>query len=261
MDDGRTGTALRDSTVATFLAVVLCAVLAGYSGPELLNGLAAVAGIGLVAAAGATVMSRAGRWSGPADRVTLGRTVLIGGCATIGILVLAGELPPRPWWLLALVIPALALDAVDGFVARRTGTSSAVGARLDMEMDAALLLVLSAVSIRSLGWWVLALGGMRYAFVAAAWVRPRLRGPLAFSQFRRVVAAVQGITLAVALAPVFPLPIARTAVAIALVLLVISFGRDVITLERAKPNTPELTPEPAPESDRPRQELTASVRA
>jgi phosphatidylglycerophosphate synthase len=234
MDDVRTGTARRDSAVATALAVVLCAVLAGYTGPALLSGLAAVAGIGLVAVAGATVMTRAGRWSGPADRVTLGRTVLIGGSATVGIMVLAGELSPRPWWLLVLVAPALALDGVDGFVARRTGTASAAGARLDMEMDAALLLVLSAVSIRSLGWWVLALGGMRYAFVAAAWFRPHLQAPLAFSQFRRVVAAVQGVTLAVALAPILPLPSARAVVALALVLLVVSFGRDVRTLERAE---------------------------
>jgi phosphatidylglycerophosphate synthase len=234
MNDVRTGTAVRDSSVATVMAVVLCAVLAGYTGPALLSGLAAVAGIGLVAAAGATVLTRAERWSGPADRVTLGRTVLIGGCATIGIMVLAGEQAARPWWLFALVVPALALDAVDGFVARRTGTSSAAGARLDMEMDAALLLVLSAVSIRSLGWWVLALGGMRYAFVAAAYFRPQLSGSLAFSQFRRVVAAVQGVTLAVALAPITPLPVARTAVALALILLAVSFGRDILTLERAK---------------------------
>jgi phosphatidylglycerophosphate synthase len=208
-------------------------LLAGYNGVALLSAAAAIAGIAVVAAAGATVLSRAGRWSGPADRVTLGRTVLIGGCATIAIMVLAGDLAPRPWWLLALTVPALALDAVDGLVARHTGTSSAVGARLDMEMDAALLLVLSAVSIRSLGWWVLAIGAMRYLFVAAAWFRPQLREQLQFSQFRRVVAAIQGVTLAVALAPIVPLGIARTAVAIALVLLLVSFGRDVITLERA----------------------------
>src|SRR3954447_6928710 len=198
MDDVRTGTARRDSAVATALAVVLCAVLAGYTGPALLSGLAAVAGIGLVAVAGATVMTRAGRSSGPADRATLGRAALIGGSATVGIMILAGELSPRPWWLLVLVVPALALDAVDGFVARRTGTASAVGARLDMEMDAALLLVLSPLATRSLGWWVLGIGGMRYAFVAAARFRPALRGTLAFSQFRRVVAAIQGVTLVVA---------------------------------------------------------------
>jgi len=227
-----TGTALRDSSIATATAVALCVVLAGYAGTAPVTAAAAVTGIGVVVAAGGTVILRAGRWSGPADRVTLARTVLIGGCATIAVLVLAGELPPRPGWLLALVVPALMLDAVDGFVARRTGTSSAAGARLDMEMDAALLMVLSAMAVFSLGWWVLAIGGMRYAFVAASVIRPQLRAPLPFSQFRRVVAAVQGAALAAALAPVLSLPVARATVAVALVLLVISFGRDVISLER-----------------------------
>ena len=232
MSDVGTGTALRDSTVATLMSGVLCAALAEFAGPVLVTGGAAVTGVSVVAAAGATVVSRTGRWSGPADRVTLGRTVLIGGCATIAVLILTGALSARPWWLLMLAAPALALDGVDGFVARRTGTASAAGARLDMEMDAALLMVLSLIATQSLGWWVLALGGMRYAFVAAAWFRPQLSRPLAFSQFRRVVAAIQGVTLAAALSPVVPLVPARIAVAAALVLLFISFGRDVITLER-----------------------------
>ena len=38
---------------------------------------------------------------------------------------------------------ALLLDAVDGQVARRTNTVSALGARFDMETDAFLVLVLS----------------------------------------------------------------------------------------------------------------------
>jgi phosphatidylglycerophosphate synthase len=177
-------------------------------------------------------MTRAGRWSGPADRVTLARTVLIGGCATIAVLVLTDALPDRPWWLTVLVVPALGLDFVDGLVARRTGTSSDAGARLDMEMDAALLLILSIVATQSLGWWVLAIGAMRYAFVAASWVRPNLRHPLAFSSFRRVVAAVQGITLAAALVPVVPIPLARAAVAVSLALLLVSFTKDVLRLER-----------------------------
>jgi phosphatidylglycerophosphate synthase len=234
VSDVQTGTAVRDSTVAVLAAVVLCAGLATYSGlaAAALNGAAAVTGITVVASAGSAVMARAGRWSGPADRVTLARTVLIGGCATIGVLVLTGALPPRPWWLLVLAVPALVLDGVDGKVARRTGTSSDEGARLDMEMDAALLLILSLVATQSLGWWVLAIGLMRYVFVAASWVRPRLKNPLPFSAFRRLVAAIQGVTLAVALAPVIPLWASRTAVAVALVLLLVSFGRDVIHLER-----------------------------
>jgi phosphatidylglycerophosphate synthase len=219
--------------VAVAVSVVLCAGLALYGGPEAaLAGAAAVTGVTIVASAGSSVMTRAGRWSGPADRVTLARTVLIGGCATIAVLVLTDALPDRPWWLTVLVVPALALDFVDGLVARRTGTSSDAGARLDMEMDAALLLILSIVATQSLGWWVLAIGAMRYAFVAASWVRPNLRRPLEFSSFRRVVAAVQGITLAVALAPVVPIPLARAAVAVSLALLLVSFTKDVLRLER-----------------------------
>jgi phosphatidylglycerophosphate synthase len=231
---GDPGTAVRDSAVAVAAAVVLCAGLAAYGNglAAALAGAAAVTGITVVASAGSAVMSRANRWSGPADRVTLVRTVLIGGCATLAVLVLADALPARPWWLVVLVVPALALDFVDGLVARRTGTSSDAGARLDMEMDAALLLVLSVVATQSLGRWVLAVGLMRYLFVAASWVRPRLTGKLEFSSFRRVVAAVQGITLAAALAPVFPLAVSRSAVAVSLGLLVVSFARDVVWLER-----------------------------
>jgi phosphatidylglycerophosphate synthase len=248
VSDVRSGTAVRDSTVAVLAAIVLCAGLVTYSSlaAAALNGAAAVTGITVVAAAGSAVMTRAGRWSGPADRVTLARTVLIGGCATIGVLVLTGSLPDRPWWLLALAVPALVLDGVDGKVARRTGTSSDEGARLDMEMDAALLLILSLVATQSIGWWVLGIGLMRYAFVAASWVRPNLRNPLPFSGFRRLTAAVQGVVLAVALAPVVPLWLSRTAVALALAMLVVSFARDVAWLERtgrsggsgADPGTP-----------------------
>lgn len=226
------GTALRDAAVAVVGAAVLCVLLTGFAGPALVAAVAAVVGIAVVVTAGGTVIARVGRWSGPADRVTLGRTVLIGGCATVAVLVVDGVLGPRPWWLPLLVGPALALDAVDGMVARRTGTASAAGARLDLEMDAALLLVLSVIAVGSLGWWVLAIGGMRYAFVAAARFRPQLREPLTYSHFRRAVAAVQGVALAVALAPVCPLPLGRAAVAVALGLLLVSFGRDVFALEQ-----------------------------
>ena len=44
---------------------------------------------------------------------------------------------------------ALALDGVDGQVARRTRTVSALGARFDMEVDAFLVLVLSVARRRA----------------------------------------------------------------------------------------------------------------
>ncbi|MCI4065686.1 sulfatase [Micromonospora sp. R77] len=94
-------------------------------------------------------------------------------------------------------------------MARRTGTASAFGARFDMEIDAFLILVLSAHLAPALGGWVLAIGVMRYAFVAASALLPRLRGTLPARCWRKVVAAAQGVALAVAAAGVLP-PVAAT---------------------------------------------------
>jgi phosphatidylglycerophosphate synthase len=245
------GTAVRDATTAVTAAAVLCGLIAllvgrgvghgavgrgavgdgGMGELAVIGALGAVAGLAVVTIAGASVVRRPARWSGPADRVTLARTVLIGGCATLAVAVATGALPARSWPVLALLVPALALDAVDGAVARHTGTASAAGARLDGEMDAALLLVVSASAVRALGWWVLGIGLMRYAFFAARYLAPGLRGRLDFSQFRRVVAGLQGVALAVALTPGVPLGPARAGVALALILLTISFGRDVVDLQ------------------------------
>jgi phosphatidylglycerophosphate synthase len=128
-------------------------------------------------------------------------------------------------------VPALLLDAVDGWVARRTGSITELGARFDMEVDAFLLLVLSAYVAPVLGPWVLAIGLMRYAFVAAGWLVPRLRGQLPPRYWRKVVTAVQGIALAVAASGVLP-SLAGVLVGVALALLVESFGRDVAWLAR-----------------------------
>ena len=91
------------------------------------------------------------------------------------------------------------LDAVDGQVARRTGTVSALGARFDMEVDAFLILVLSVYVAPAVGWWVLAIGAARYAARGAP--SGCCRGcarPVPPRYWRKVVAAVQGIVLAVA---------------------------------------------------------------
>ncbi len=88
---------------------------------------------------------------------------------------------------------AAALDGVDGWIARRTRTASAFGARFDMETDALLILVLSALVWRSgkAGAWVLASGLMRYAFVAAATIWPWMQEPLEPSRRRQAVCVVQ----------------------------------------------------------------------
>jgi phosphatidylglycerophosphate synthase len=167
-----------------------------------------------------------------ADRVTLARAVLAGGCAAVTLMAIAGPAPLRSWYLFALVVPTLVLDAVDGAVARRTGSVTSAGALLDMQVDAGVLVVLSVAVAPVLGAWALLIGAMRYVFVVASRVWPILRTPLPRSQFRRVVAGLQGGVLAGALAPVVPVDVARAAVLLALVLLVVSFGTQIMAIRR-----------------------------
>lgn len=169
---------------------------------------------------------------GPANAVTLARTTLVGGVTAL----VADSFTSRPpvAVLAALTAVALVLDAVDGQVARRTGTVSPLGARFDMEVDAFLILVLSVYVALWLGPWVLLIGAMRYVFVAAAWALPWLNGALPPSMARKTVAALQGIVLLVAAAGIVPPAAGLAAVLGALVLLVWSFGRDIGWLWRVR---------------------------
>jgi phosphatidylglycerophosphate synthase len=164
---------------------------------------------------------------GPANVVTAARSTLVG---IITGIVAASFIAPIPvGMLVAVAVPALLLDAVDGWIARRTNSMTELGARFDMEVDAFLLLVLSAYVSQRFGVWVLAIGLMRYAFVAAGWIMPWMRGQLPFRYWRKVVTAAQGAALTIAAADVFPV-FDVVLVAIALALLVESFARDVLWL-------------------------------
>ncbi|MEV5318850.1 CDP-alcohol phosphatidyltransferase family protein [Streptomyces sp. NPDC052687] len=191
---------------------------------------------GLVfAVAGWAVLARAVHRSalasfGPANRVTLGRAVLVGAVTALVADAFRGAPPVA--LLVGLTAVALVLDGVDGKVARRTGTSSALGARFDMEVDAFLILVLSVYVSLELGVWVLLIGGMRYAFVAAARFCPWLNASLPPSTARKAVAAAQGVLLLLAASGLLPGAAAAGVVAVALALLVWSFGRDVRWLWR-----------------------------
>ncbi|MFF7468016.1 CDP-alcohol phosphatidyltransferase family protein [Streptomyces sp. NPDC008092] len=167
---------------------------------------------------------------GPANRVTLGRAILVGGVTAL--VADSFESSPPVTLLVGLTAVALILDGVDGKVARRTGTSTALGARFDMEVDAFLILVLSVYVSTQLGPWVLLIGGMRYAFVAAAKAAPWLNAPLPHSMARKTVAAMQGICLLLAGADLLPHLANLGVVLLALGSLVWSFGRDVLWLWR-----------------------------
>src|SRR3954462_6046785 len=167
---------------------------------------------------------------GPANRVTLGRATLVGGVTAL-VADSFQDSPPVTLFV-GLTAVALILDGVDGKVARATGTSTPLGARFDMEVDAFLILVLSVYVSMSQGPWVLLIGAMRYGFVAAARVWNWLNAPLPPSLARKTVAALQGILLLVAASGYLPHTATFGVVAVALGTLVWSFGRDVLWLWR-----------------------------
>ena len=166
----------------------------------------------------------------PADWVTLTRAVLIAGVA--GLVADSFGRPVSVTALVTLSTVALVLDAVDGQVARRTGTATPLGARLDGEVDAFLILLLSIYVSQDYGSWVLLIGAARYALLLAGWLIPWLAAPLPPRYWGKVVAAVEGIVLTVAASGLLDRLVGMIAVAAALLLLAESFGRNVIWLYR-----------------------------
>lgn len=215
--------------------IMLLAATVGLGPAGLVTGTGATALVGTLLTRGLRRCD-GHRW-GPADSVTLARLALAGGVAALVADTLGGHAAQPA--LAGLAATALLLDAVDGQVARRTGTASAFGARFDMEADSALALVLSVFAAALLGWWVLALGVFRYAFAAASWAAPWLRAALPPRTSRKAVAALQGAVLVVACAGVLPAPQARLGLALALVFLIWSFGTDVRWLRARRAQSQE----------------------
>lgn len=221
-------------TVGLVIQAGVLAVLAGSVGLGAAGWLAGAAYAVVTWLLLSRALQRPGvRGWGPADTVTLARATLAGGVTALVADAVAGVAVPVGA-LAGLAAVALVLDAVDGQVARRTGTTSPLGARFDMEVDSLLVLVLSGFVALTLGWWVLAIGGFRYAFGLAGFALPWLRGYLPPRRWRKVVAAVQGIVLVVAAAGVLALPLATAVVGLALASLCWSFGRDIGWLWRVR---------------------------
>src|ERR1700722_5764083 len=197
--------ALPRTWLAALLGMLATAVLLGVVSAT--AGLGAVGWItGLVTgSAAAALLVTARRRSDqpailPADWVTLTRLLLIAGVT--GLVADSFSRPVSITALVTLSAVALALDAVDGQVARRTGTATPLGTRIDGEADAFLILVLRIAVSQDSGGWVLAIGAARYAFLLAGWLIPWLRAPLPPRFWRKVVAAVQGVVLTVAVSGV-----------------------------------------------------------
>jgi phosphatidylglycerophosphate synthase len=168
---------------------------------------------------------------GVANQVTLGRAAVASLLAG-----LVGEGASPSVGVLAVVLGGVAavLDSVDGPLARATGSSSAFGARFDMETDAVLVLALAALAwqLGKAGPWVLASGLLRYAFVAAGWLLAWMQRPLEPSFRRKAVCAAQMAALVAALA--LNPPASALIAAAALALLCYSFAADTLWLHSRK---------------------------
>jgi phosphatidylglycerophosphate synthase len=227
--------ALPTIRLATILGMLATAALLGIVSATAGLGVAGwIAGLATGSAATALVVTARMRSDQPAihpaDWVTLTRAVLIAGVA--GLVADSFSRPASVTALVTLSTVALVLDAVDGQVARRTGTATPLGARIDGEVDAFLILLLSIYVSQDYGSWVLVIGAARYALLLAGWLIPWLAAPLPPRYWGKVVAAVQGIVLTVAASGVVDRLTGMIAVAAALLLLAESFGRNVIWLYR-----------------------------
>jgi phosphatidylglycerophosphate synthase len=171
---------------------------------------------------------------GPANQITAGRAMLVALVAGF-----IGE-PRRPAVAASAAILGLivvALDGVDGWVARRSGTTSDFGARFDMEIDALLILVLAILvwQFEKAGPWVVLSGLLRYLFLAAGVLWPTLRQPLPPSRRRQTICVVQIVGLVLAVAPVVTPPLSTVLAAVSLLTLCYSFLVDTLWLWQHAP--------------------------
>lgn len=171
---------------------------------------------------------------GWANRITLARAVLV---AALGGVLVAPEIVQRHGLVLAaLALVVIVFDGLDGWVARTVDGESRFGARFDMEVDALLIMFLciAVVLAERAGAWVLAIGAIRYVFMAAGWMWPWLQRELPPSRWRKYVCVVQGVVLAGALLPWVPDLVVKIALGISLAALLHSFGRDTLWLWRRR---------------------------
>ncbi|MEP4194785.1 MAG: CDP-alcohol phosphatidyltransferase family protein [Aliishimia sp.] len=168
---------------------------------------------------------------GACNAVTLGRAGLVA--------VLAGaiSIPVSTWAIFGVSVIAFALDGVDGWLARRTGLTSAFGARFDMEVDTLLGAVLAVILLLTaeVGPAILVLGFSRYVFVLTGLKWSALQGDLPESYRRKAICVLQIGALIILIFPLTPVAMMLPISLFAATALLYSFAADALYLLR---NTP-----------------------
>jgi len=234
-------TAAAVATGAVMLAIVLGAAMEipgiGWAFPAAAAALYGLAGVAVVLHI--RVCHPFDRF-GPGNLVTLlrlGLTCLVAGAAAQTAVSGLLRDEATAWLFTGVAVVLVALDGVDGALARRAAVASPFGERFDFEVDALLILLLAicAVLLGKAGAWILLAGAMRYLFVAAALIWPQLGAPLPPSWRRKAVCVAETAALVALLAPALVPPASRLLAAGGLALLVWSFAVDILRLTRQSP--------------------------
>jgi phosphatidylglycerophosphate synthase len=229
------------SPILPLQAFAALSVLVGLGVAGLAVALAGPQPVALVAAlavyaCGAGLALRGIARAYPHPRLGLCNAVTLARWGMSAALVVALFTPAQGWGLFWVALIALSLDGVDGWAARRAGLASDFGARFDMEVDAALGLILTLILWTSgtAGAWVFVLGLPRYLFIAASWIWPWMARPLPPRFARKVACVVQMAGLIFALIPAFTTGFAQAGLLVAALVLLWSFARDTLWLFRAR---------------------------
>jgi len=160
----------------------------------------------------------------PSGRFGLANAVTAARLLVLLTLTLPAHVLPA-WSALMITLLILALDLLDGWLARQRGDASAFGAHFDMETDALLVLVVTLRLWLGQGDppWVLISGCLRYGYVLWLWGWPGSGREAPRSRLGRGAFALLMLTLCSGL--VLPGFAGHVAVALGTLVVSLSFAR------------------------------------
>ena len=125
----------------------------------------------------------------------------------------------------SLAFLLIALDAVDGFIARKTNTTSEFGAWFDMETDAFYVAIMGIIIYQSglIGPWILIPGFLRYVYSLGVWIFKVSEKQETGSKIGKYIAGFMFVALPLPF--IIPINIASPVLMIASAAIVFSFGR------------------------------------